>query len=86
MNVASPFLLVLLLSVEGMAQQYSFSNYTTRNGMVNNEVRCIVQAGNGTMYFGTPTGVSQYDGARFTNYNYKNGFSHSLVIDIRGKR
>lgn len=83
MNVAGPFLLVLLLSVKGMAQQYSFSNYTTRNGMVNNEVRCIMQAVNGTMYFGTPTGVSQYDGARFTNYNYKNGFSHSLVIDIR---
>lgn len=85
MNVAGPFLLFLLLSVEVKAQQYSFSDYTTRNGMVNNEVRCILQSSNGAMYFGTPTGVSQYDGARFTNYNYKTGFSHSLVIDVKEK-
>jgi ligand-binding sensor domain-containing protein len=65
-----------------VAQQLHFDTYTTSNGLVANEIRCITQASNGFMYFGTPAGVTAYDGNRFRKYNYRSGFHHSLVQDI----
>lgn len=63
-------------------QQLHFDTYTTGNGLVANEIRCITQASNGFMYFGTPAGVTAYDGNRFSRFNYHSGFIHSLVQDI----
>jgi ligand-binding sensor domain-containing protein len=65
-----------------VAQQLHFNTYTTNNGLVANEIRCITQAANGFMYFGTPAGVAVYDGNQFRKYNYRSGFRHSLVQEI----
>ncbi|MBO9561477.1 MAG: histidine kinase [Niastella sp.] len=77
--VASVFCLIVNAVV---GQQLHFDTYTTSNGLVANEIRCITQAANGFMYFGTPAGVTAYDGNRFRKYNYHSGFLHSLVQDI----
>ena len=65
-----------------LAQQFHFETYSTNNGLVNNEIRVITQDPTGFLYFGTPTGLSRYDGSRFTNYTYRNGFQHSLILDV----
>ena len=64
------------------AQQYFFTGYTPRNGLVNNRVSSIFQDGKGRMYFGTYGGLSIYDGAHFINYTTSDGLASGLINDI----
>ncbi len=49
-----------------------FTNFTTAQGLVNNNVWCIAQDKIGNLWFGTlGGGVSKYDGKKFTNYSDK---------------
>lgn len=64
------------------AQQYFFTGYTPRNGLVNNRVNSIFQDSRGRMYFGTYGGLSIYDGAHFINYTTGDGLASGLVNDI----
>ena len=40
-------------------------NYTSRNGLSQNTVRCILQDSIGYMWFGTTNGISRFDGYSF---------------------
>ena len=71
------------MAVNGKAQQYNFDTYTNKNGLLNNEVHAITQDHNGIMYFGTPSGLSVYDGEDFTNYDFAKGFQQESVNCIR---
>lgn len=64
------------------AQQYFFTGYTPRNGLVNNRVSTIFQDSKGRMYFGTYGGLSVYDGAHFINYTTGDGLASGLINDI----
>lgn len=64
------------------AQQYPFVYYTPKDGLVNSRVRSIKQDGRGRMYFITYSGLSVYDGARFTNYHRADGLADELINDI----
>lgn len=44
-----------------------FTNYTTKQGLINNVVYSILEDKAGTIWFGTEGGVSRYDGKSFTN-------------------
>ena len=46
----------------------SFQNFTTKDGLVNNEVTCIYEDKAGSIWFGVNGGVSRYDGKTFRNY------------------
>ncbi|WP_379846374.1 ligand-binding sensor domain-containing protein [Larkinella bovis] len=46
----------------------SFTNFTTRNGLSDNEVSVIIEDKAGHILFGTKSGICQYDGKTFTNY------------------
>jgi ligand-binding sensor domain-containing protein len=46
----------------------SFENFTSKNGLVNNEVTSIYQDKTGNIWFGVNGGVSRYDGKSFRNY------------------
>mgnify|MGYP003949602439 CR=1 FL=1 len=72
----------LVLSLSSGAQLYPFVNYTPRDGLVGNKVRFINQDSKGKLYFGTSSGLSIYDGARFTNYSTANGLYTNLVNGI----
>jgi len=65
-----------------VAQQLNFDLYNKSNGLVNNDVDCIVQGSNGFLYFGTPAGLSVYDGSSFTNYGSSKGFQSSVISSI----
>jgi len=81
-NAIKLFALLLFYGMSATGQQLSFDYYNKSNGLVNNEVHCIVRAKNGSMYFGTPSGLSIFDGASFTNYDLHKGFLHNIVSGI----
>jgi len=46
----------------------SFQNFTTNDGLVNNEIVCIYEDKTGDIWFGANGGVSRYDGDTIRNY------------------
>jgi len=45
-----------------------FQNFTTKDGLLNNEIVCIYEDDIGDIWFGANGGVSRYDGDSFRNY------------------
>jgi ligand-binding sensor domain-containing protein len=43
--------------------------FDTSDGLLNNQVTCIAVGSNGTLWFGTPAGISSFDGSTWTNYS-----------------
>lgn len=46
----------------------SFKNFTTKDGLINNEVTCIYEDKAGNIWFGVNGGASRYNGKSFQNY------------------
>jgi hypothetical protein len=46
----------------------SFQNFTTKDGLINNEITCIYEDKTGNIWFGVNGGVSRYNGKSFRNY------------------
>lgn len=54
-------------------QSYTFTHYTTANGLADNSVNSIVQDSRGFIWFSTREGLSRFDGTGFKNfYSQKN--------------
>ena len=78
-----PFLTSLFFCVHiSCAQQYLFTRYTPKDGLVNNRTRFICQDSKGRLYISTFGGLSVYDGSRFINYTTENGLATSLINDV----
>ncbi|MDO9634542.1 MAG: two-component regulator propeller domain-containing protein [Paludibacter sp.] len=65
-------LLTILLSFTGEAQfHFSFSHYTSDNGLSQNGITAMMKDSKGYMWFGTRDGLNKFDGYNFTIYNSK---------------
>jgi len=62
----------------------SFRNFTTRDGLLNNDVTCIYEDKAGNIWFGTEYGASRYDGKSFRNLKI-NGGINSIIEDKTGR-
>jgi signal transduction histidine kinase/ligand-binding sensor domain-containing protein len=81
-KIVFPVLTCLVLCVHlSCAQQYLFTRFTPKDGLVNNRARFMFQDSKGRLYIST-YGGSVYDGSRFTNYTTENGLATSLINDI----
>ena len=62
----------------------SFTNFTTREGLANNDVyNCVMEDKSGNVWFGTyGGGASRYDGKSFKTFNTKNGLPSNVVFSI----
>jgi len=60
----------------------SFQNFTSKEGLVNNEISCIYEDKAGNIWFGTNGGASCYDGKSFRNYMMR---GDSMIEDRSGK-
>lgn len=60
-------------------------NYTNKDGLGGNAVRCVIQDPSGTLWFGTSGGLTKHDGNTFTNLilgpNPEDNEIWSLAID-----
>lgn len=64
----------------------TFTNYTTEDGLSNNDVLCMTQDNAGNIWFGTDDGVSRYNGKSFTNFSTLDGMGgHSVNSIIQDK-
>lgn|GEM_PF-3051748 len=76
------FFALLLFSCLLHAQEPSYNNYTTDDGLAHNEVYEILQDQQGNMWFTSDGGLNKFDGTDFTIYNNKNGLANNITIEI----
>ncbi|MBT4500491.1 MAG: SpoIIE family protein phosphatase [Gemmatimonadetes bacterium] len=60
----------------------SFTTYTTTDGLAHDDVRCILEDRDGTLWFGTSGGVSRYDGLIFQTLTQGDGLADNSVRSI----
>lgn len=74
MTVKSTLCLIfcLLMSFSTLDAQ-TFTNYTTTEGLVHNNVNCLAVDENDHIWFGTQEGISSFDGNIWLSYNTANG-------------
>jgi ligand-binding sensor domain-containing protein/signal transduction histidine kinase len=61
------------------AQQLPIRNYSAKDGLLRNAVRCILQDRDGRMWFGTADGLDRYDGAAFRHFTTSQGLSDNFI-------
>jgi ligand-binding sensor domain-containing protein len=65
------FLSIFLLSMGVLSAQqnnYSFTNFTTAQGLPDNKINSIAQDTRGFIWIGTAEGLSRFDGKNFKNF------------------
>lgn len=61
----------------------SFTNFTTKDGLCNNNVDAIIQDKSGNILFGTDRGICKYDGKTFTNFPITDSLSITSLLEDR---
>lgn len=64
------------------SQKLFIKNYTTAEGLAQNQVFAIKQDHLGFMWFGTGGGLSRYDGRSFRNFTKENGLASNVIRTI----
>lgn len=73
-------LLVFSCSFYSNAQDLSFVNYSTKDGMSSAQVYQMFQDINGDMLFATDRGITMYDGYEFNRYDLSDGLTNTTVF------
>ena len=82
------FAAYIFLTLSAFAQrvkEYSFTHFSTGNGMVSNIVNTIAQDKHGFMWFGTMSGLNRYDGYVIKTFHHSIKDSTSLSDDYISK-
>jgi ligand-binding sensor domain-containing protein len=76
------FLIILSLVVTGhaYAQEYSYRQFTTADGLPSNVVYSAYQDNQGFIWFCTSAGVSRFNGISFQNFTVEQGLSDNEVF------
>lgn len=72
--------LSLFITILGKAQV--FTNYTTTDGLLSNEVNCLAVGNGNEIWLGTQAGISKYDGTNWTGYTTTDGLVDNIVLAI----
>ncbi len=56
--------------------------FSTKEGLCDNTVTCIIEDQEGIMWFGTHSGLSRFDGRTFANFTTKEGLCNDRVSNI----
>ncbi|HRH68271.1 MAG TPA: two-component regulator propeller domain-containing protein [Flavobacteriales bacterium] len=78
-RVAGTALLLCFGAACANAQQHAFSQFSTKDGLAQSQVRTIAQDGQGYIWFGTLGGASRFDGRQFMNYALSDGLPDPQV-------
>lgn len=74
--------IILSIPVTTLAQDYSYRHYSERDGLTGPVVYSMCQDKDGFMWFATETGVSRFDGSRFTNFTTSDGLPGNAIISL----
>ena len=69
----------MVFLIKGNAQQYSFINYGVKDGLAQSQVTDICQDHLGYLWIGTQSGLSKFDGQKFTNYSKADGLIDNTI-------
>lgn len=72
----------MLLFVAGSAQEYSFVQYSVKEGLPQTQVYALAADSDGFLWLGTAGGAGKFNGKYFENYSSANGLSDNVVSDI----
>ncbi|MDB4347270.1 T9SS type A sorting domain-containing protein [Bacteroidia bacterium] len=61
--------LLLALFISHLIQAQIITNFTTTDGLANNNVLCLTADHSGNMWFGTQSGVSKFNGTTWSTFN-----------------
>jgi ligand-binding sensor domain-containing protein len=65
-----------------MLEGENWTNYSTNDGLINENVYQVAAAPDGAIWFGTRAGLSRFDGAAWLNYTTDNGLPHNWVTAL----
>lgn len=79
---------ILLVALSAAAQyHFSFSHFTSDNGLSQNSITAMMKDRKGYLWFGTRDGLNKFDGVNFTLYNSKPDSRLSVlsnrILDIK---
>ncbi|MBL4654826.1 MAG: hypothetical protein JKY33_03275, partial [Bacteroidia bacterium] len=60
----------------------SISRFTTKQGLINNYIKTILESSDGTLFIGTGEGISKFDGKVFENFNEINSRSNNTITSL----
>ncbi|MBL7738100.1 MAG: hypothetical protein JNK14_02690 [Chitinophagaceae bacterium] len=72
---------LVLVRAESQSPKLFFQNYTTANGLCNNNINCITQDNRGFIWIGTREGLSRFDGTDFKNFFASSNSSVSFPLN-----
>ncbi len=61
------------------AQQFTFIQYSLKEGLPQSQVRCMTQDSRGFIWIGTLGGISKFDGRKFVNYDRRDGLLNNQI-------
>jgi len=64
------------------AQELTYVNYTTNDGLLSSTVNYVFQDKDGCIWIATKYGVSQFDGYMYKNYTITDGLAYNNIVDI----
>src|SRR6267142_4200486 len=76
-----PFFLCCLCT-PAAGQEYSYMDYTEKDGLAGSTVYGMARDKDGFLWFGTETGLSRWDGSHFRNFYMSDGLPDNEIIKI----
>lgn len=73
-------IMAILFSFGSYAQQFGYTNYSVKDGLLSSTVYCVVQDSVGRLWFGTQYGVSIFNGNKFENIDRDQGLKDTEVF------
>ncbi|PZF71306.1 sensor histidine kinase [Taibaiella soli] len=64
------------------ARNYSYLNFSVKNGLAGDIVYALTQDNDGFIWIGTETGLSRFDGTAFKNFTLKDGLSSNDITMV----
>lgn len=78
------FIIVVILVLLGVAraQDYTYETYSKKEGLAGVNAYSMVQDKEGFLWIGTETGLSRFDGSKFTNFTTLDGLPDNEVLNL----
>ena len=74
---------IILLTLSGFTQHYSFTNYSLEEGLPQSEVSSLIQDKKGNLWLGTNGGgLSRFNGKQFISYNNDHGLADNNIRSL----